>query len=80
MGTSALRRLVAEYKQILKNSPDGIIAGPGKILLFLYYTLFDFLTLEKNLLQLKKKIILNGKLRLLVQKEQFLKMEYSLLV
>ena len=35
MGTSALRRLVAEYKQILKNSPDGIIAGPGKILLFM---------------------------------------------
>ena len=30
MGTSALRRLVAEYKQILKNSPDGIIAGPLK--------------------------------------------------
>ena len=30
MGTSALRRLVAEYKQILKNSPDGIIAGPIK--------------------------------------------------
>jgi len=30
MGTSALRRLVAEYKQILKNSPDGIIAGPVK--------------------------------------------------
>ena len=30
MGTSALRRLMAEYKQILKNSPDGIIAGPIK--------------------------------------------------
>ena len=30
MGTSALRRLVAEYKQILKNAPDGIIAGPIK--------------------------------------------------
>ena len=30
MGTSALRRLMAEYKQILKNAPDGIIAGPIK--------------------------------------------------
>ena len=40
MGTSALRRLVAEYKQILKNSPDGIIAGPGKILLCIYVIWF----------------------------------------
>ena len=30
MGTSALRRLIAEYKQILKNAPDGIMAGPIK--------------------------------------------------
>ena len=28
MGSAALRRLMAEYKQLLHNPPDGVIAGP----------------------------------------------------
>ena len=28
MGSAAIRRLMAEYKQLLHNPPDGIIAGP----------------------------------------------------
>jgi hypothetical protein len=28
MGSAAIRRLMAEYKQLLHNPPDGVIAGP----------------------------------------------------
>ena len=28
MASAALRRLMAEYKQLLANSPDGLLAGP----------------------------------------------------
>lgn len=29
MAGSALRRLIAEYKQLFNNPPDGVVAGPG---------------------------------------------------
>lgn len=28
MGSAAIRRLMSEYKQLLHNPPDGVIAGP----------------------------------------------------
>ncbi|CAF4270764.1 unnamed protein product, partial [Rotaria magnacalcarata] len=28
MAGSALRRLIAEYKQLTNNPPDGVLAGP----------------------------------------------------
>lgn len=77
MGTSALRRLVAEFKQLSKNSPDGIIAGPikddnyfeweaaitGRVLAFVILDFKD--TLKTESFQ--------------VQKAPCLRMEFSLL-